>query len=138
MPISLHRFPPSVCALLTRAARQTLGSERPGGRAEINIILVSDQEIKRLNRRFRRVNRITDVISFSFSKSSKCPIIGDIYIARSRSRKQARCEAHAWDKELAYLVIHGMLHLAGYTDYTPRARQRMFVRQDALFLCLFS
>jgi probable rRNA maturation factor len=136
--INFHHFPPSVRALLAGAVRQTLLTADPSAVSagcDINFILVSDQEIKRLNRRFRRVNRITDVISFSYST---VPLSGDIYIARTRSLKQARREGHAWDKELSYLAIHGVLHLFGYTDYTPRARHRMFLLQDKIFLCLFS
>jgi probable rRNA maturation factor len=132
--VDLYHFPPSVRALLDRAVRDTIRAERGRG-AAVTLVLVADPEIKRLNRRFRTVNRITDVISFSFDRQ---PLRGDIYIARTRSQKQARRVGHAWERELAYLVIHGVLHLFGYTDYTPRARRKMFLRQDAIFQCLFS
>ena len=103
--------------------------------SEINIVLVSDKEIKKLNRKFRNVNRITDVISFKFGSK---PLTGDIYIAAKRSKWQALDAGHGWDRELAYLVIHGILHLLGYTDYTPKERRRMFKKQDKIFQCLFS
>lgn len=133
--VNLYHFPKRLSALLTQAAEDTMNAERKRARAAVSVILVSDAEIKRLNRRFRRVNRITDVISFSYSKD---PLTGDIYISKGRSQKQARRMRHSWDRELAYLVIHGVLHLFGYTDYTPRARQKMFKKQDTIFSCLFS
>lgn len=103
--------------------------------SEINVVLVSDKEIKRLNKKFRNVNRITDVISFKFGSS---PLAGDIYIARQRSKKQAKQAGHSWEKELAYLVIHGTLHLLDYEDYSARGRREMFSKQDKIFQCLFS
>ena len=77
--------------------------------------------------------------SFGLAKTAeKTPLTGDIYIAAGRSKRQAKEAGHAWDRELAYLVIHGILHLLGYTDYTTRERRRMFQKQDKVFQCLFS
>ena len=92
--------------------------------------MVSDPAIKKLNRRFRKVNRITDVISFRFSKR---PLAGDIYISKGRSQKQAAACGNTWNEELCYLVLHGMLHLFDHTDYTPLERGKMFAVQDKIF-----
>ena len=97
---------------------------------EINVVLVSDKEIKKLNKKFRDVGRITDVISFKFGSK---PVMGDIYIARNRSQKQAKKVKNSWQEELSYLVIHGILHLLDYTDYTKANRLRMFAKQDKIF-----
>ncbi|MCX5781798.1 MAG: rRNA maturation RNase YbeY [Elusimicrobia bacterium] len=98
--------------------------------ANINVVLVSDAKIKILNKNFRKVNRITDIISFKLSSS---PLEGDIYIAEQRSKKQAVQFNHDWKKELSYLVIHGILHLLDYKDYTPKDRLKMFAKQDKIF-----
>jgi probable rRNA maturation factor len=136
MRINLYQFPKEHVALLARAARATLLYEKkaalPG---EVNFILISDTAIRAMNRKYRKVHRITDVISFRFTEK---PLTGDIYISVGRSRKQAKRVGHSWEKELTYLVIHGVLHLLGYTDYTPDARAAMFRQQDAIFSCLFS
>ena len=85
------------------------------------------------------MNRIRPRVSKSgITTSGMTKVTGDIYIASKRSRLQAKDAGHGWDKELAYLVIHGILHLLGYTDYTPVARRRMFQKQDKIFKCLFS
>jgi probable rRNA maturation factor len=97
---------------------------------KINYILVSDAEIRALNKKYRNVDRVTDVISFRLSKK---PLCGDIYISRGRSKEQALEMKHSWRSELCYLVLHGTLHLFDYTDYTPREKNKMFAVQDRLF-----
>jgi probable rRNA maturation factor len=119
---------------MEKAVRATFAAENPVVSGEVNIILISDQEIKKLNRKYRKVNRITDVISFRFSPD---PVTGDIYISEGRSKKQAKAQGHGWEKELTYLTVHGILHLFNYTDYTPKARATMFRKQDAIWAGLF-
>ena len=97
-------------AVLKQAALAVLKSEKIK-KYQINFIMVSDQEIKKLNTKFRKVRRITDVISFLVVPEM---FIGDIYIAKGRSQKQAKKYANTW-QELVYLVIHGVLSV-GYTD----------------------
>lgn len=134
--ISLFGFPPRHQRLLDTAVRRVLDDRRICARAAINCILISNAAIKALNRRYRKVNRVTDVISFlvdSRVERGACALAGDIYIARGRSQKQAAACGHAWERELAYLVMHGTLHLLGYTDYTPQEKKKMFAVQDALW-----
>ncbi len=143
--INFQHFPPETEVLLRRAATAAFAAGKqqpvpdasffpcpPRGReaAEITFVMVSDREIKKLNRSYRKVNRITDIISFLNSPE---PFQGDIFIARERSRRQAAGQGHPWTHELAYLVIHGVLHLYGYTDYTPVERAKMFGVQDKVF-----
>lgn len=133
--VAVHHFPESVKALLVRAVRDTFAHEKVREPAEINLIMVSDPAIRKLNRKFRKVHRITDVISFRYTRT---PLVsGDIYISEGRSKKQARRMKHTWERELAYLTVHGILHLFDYTDYTPKERQRMFSCQDVIWEKLF-
>ena len=134
--INLFGFEPLQRRLLAAAARRTLADRKLCSRAVINFILIPDLEIKKLNGRYRKVRRITDVISFLIDhriERSDCSVSGDIYIAEGRSKKQARACGHSWERELEYLVIHGVLHLMGYTDYTPREKTKMFAIQDKLW-----
>jgi probable rRNA maturation factor len=64
--------------------------------------------------------------------------MGDIYISRKRSQRQAGKYSNTWQRELAYLIIHGILHLCGYTDYDDLSKAKMFAKQDKIFKCLFS
>ncbi len=133
--IVCHNFPAKAVPLLERAARAALAADGHDGAGEVNFILISDPDIRAMNRKFRKVNRITDVISFRYEPD---PLRGDIYIGRGRSKKQAGQQGHEWERELAYLAIHGTLHLRDHTDYTDRARKKMFRLQDSVFKCLFS
>jgi probable rRNA maturation factor len=129
--VLFHNFPESSLTLLKKAARTVLKAKagKQNG-CKINYILVSDAEIRALNKKYRNVDRVTDVISFRLSKK---PLCGDIYISRGRSKEQALEMKHSWRSELCYLVLHGTLHLFDYTDYTPREKNKMFAVQDRLF-----
>ena len=120
--------------MLKRAAGLALKAGRGSGAAEISFVMVPDAAIRKLNKRYRGVDRVTDVISFRLSEK---PLRGDIYIARGRSKKQAGENGNGWVPELCYLVLHGVLHLLNYTDYKPAERKKMFSVQDRLFKCLF-
>ncbi|MDR3113033.1 MAG: rRNA maturation RNase YbeY [Endomicrobium sp.] len=130
--INFINFQKSKSLFLKKAALAALKSEKIK-KYEINFIMVGDAEIKKLNIKYRKVRRITDVISFLVSKEF---FIGDIYISKGRSQKNAKDYGNSWDKELAYLVIHGVLHLCGYTDYDPENKAKMFAKQDKIFQCL--
>jgi probable rRNA maturation factor len=118
--------------VLKEAALTALKSEKVK-KCEINFIMVSDAEIKKLNIKYRKTRRITDVISFMVVPEL---FAGDIYISKGRSEKQAKKYGNTWLEELAYLVIHGTLHLCGYTDYDPENKTEMFAKQDKIFKCL--
>ena len=88
------------------------------------------QRIQGLNRRFRGVDRNTDVIAFRYGE--KYLWEGDIAINVAQARIQAKKMRHPTRREIRVLWIHGILHLLGYTDYEPRPRRRMFKRQNQL------
>lgn len=84
-------------------------------RGTMAIALVSDSEIQQLNRRFRGVNKPTDVLSFPGREPRvPSPELGEIAIARGVARRQAREAGHAEHVELRVLALHGLLHLLGY------------------------
>jgi probable rRNA maturation factor len=90
----------------------------------VSVALVSDAQIRELNRRYRRKNYATDVLSFPsvqppvpFNPQSAVrnpQLLGDIVVARGVARRQAREAGHAELTELKILVLHGLLHLLGY------------------------
>jgi len=92
------------------------------GKCEAGIIFTNDSYIKGLNRKYRKVNRATDVIAFpmeehrEFTPSlpfSSC-ILGDVFISAERARVQAKDFRHSIKKEITILTIHGILHLLSY------------------------
>lgn len=93
-------------------------------RGAVNVALVSDAAVRRLNRLYRRKNRPTDVLSFPAAASrgavkpaARAPFLGDIVIARGVARRQARQARHSESTELRVLALHGFLHLLGYDHH---------------------
>ena len=87
-------------------------------RGSVSIALVGDARVRELNRRYRRRDCATDVLSFPAGPDplalSPEPSLGDIVIARGVARRQARRAGHAELTELRVLALHGLLHLLGY------------------------
>jgi len=88
--------------------------------SEVSISFVDKDEIRELNRDYRNIDEPTDVLSFPLSKPAEwtdCDIptaLGDIIICTDMAREQANEYGHSFKRELGFLIIHGLLHLAGY------------------------
>lgn len=80
----------------------------------VSVLLTTDEKIKGLNRDFRRKNEATDVLSFPAAEAVRREIAGDLAISVDTARKQALEHGHALGIELKVLMLHGLLHLAGY------------------------
>jgi len=85
-----------------------------GVRGEVGILLTSNAAMRRLNRQFRKTDKSTDVLSFPASPASSGKHAGDIAIALPVAAAQARSFGHMTLDEVKLLVLHGLLHLAGY------------------------
>jgi rRNA maturation RNase YbeY len=113
------------------------------GRSGLSILLVGDRFMRRLNRRYRRKDRTTDVLAFPSavfprltSRASRLTpsSLGDVVISLPQAERQAARAGHPLDRELAVLVIHGTLHLLGY-DHERSAREaRRMARRESLVL----
>jgi probable rRNA maturation factor len=110
---------PGLAAWLARIA-----PKRAAG--EVAIALVSDARIRALNKRFRRTDAVTDVLSFpADGPMMDPPELGDIVIATGAARRQAREAGHTYAAELKVLALHGLLHLLGYDHHSPDDLGRM-------------
>lgn len=94
----------------------------------INIVFVDDEYITQLNKQYLNHNRTTDVISFRLNDDDK--IEGEIYINIEQAKRQAKEYKIRISEELNRLLIHGTLHLIGYTDTTPRTKKKMSLLED--------
>ena len=113
------------------AARALAAVGRPGSRVEI--ALVDDAEIRRLNRRFRGVGRRTDVLAFPLEGPEPAvPLLGQIVVSVEAARRQARRVGVAVALELDLLVTHGTLHLVGWDDRDPIEADLMHRRERAI------
>lgn len=95
---------------------------------EINFIFASDQDILEINKNYLKHNYFTDVITFD--NSVKDRISGDIYISLDRVVENAVHFRVETAEELARVMIHGVLHLVGYTDGEKTERESMRSRED--------
>ena len=82
---------------------------------ELSIAVVDDATMRALNRKFRRKNKTTDVLTFPGDDPSH---LGDIVISLDQARRQAADEKHSLATEIRYLVLHGILHALGYDHET--------------------
>lgn len=109
-----------------RAIRQLLSraAEAEHCRAgRLNVVLVSNARIRQLNRRFLGRDRETDVMAFPIGGD----LLGEIYVSRDQVRVQARRFGHALRPELLLLVLHGFLHLLGYSHKAMATRYRRYL-----------
>ncbi|MDI6851927.1 MAG: rRNA maturation RNase YbeY [bacterium] len=98
--------------------------------SEINVILTTDNRIKRINRTFLGKNRPTDVISFNLDE------IGEIYISVDTARKRAKEYGFDAEYEMARYCIHGLLHIVGY-DHKDKSKARLMGKKEEEYLALW-
>jgi probable rRNA maturation factor len=87
-------------------------------RGMVSVLLTTDGAMRRLNRTFRGKNKATDVLSFPAGEASRGEVAGDLAISIPTARKQAAEQGHSLSAEVKVLMLHGMLHLAGYDHET--------------------
>lgn len=105
--------------------------------AIFSIIFVDEEFIHNMNRDYRGIDRVTDVISFAFEDNEDIEfadfrVLGDIYICIPRMKEQAIEYGHSEKRELAFLTVHGMLHLLGYDHQTKEEEKVMFDLQEMI------
>lgn len=95
---------------------------------EVDILLTSDAELRRLNRRFRGKNKATDVLSFPTETMpglpEACRHAGDLAISLHTAARQAAAHGHTLATEVRVLLLHGLLHLAGMDHETDKGEMR--------------
>ncbi len=132
MPISVASRPrlPGVAAPLRAlvAAALAVVQRRPG---EIAVVLSDDATLRALNRRWRGIDRATDVLSFPYAERRDRRIDGDLAISLERMTEHAKRYRVTRGRELARLVVHGALHLAGLDHHRPSERVHMRRREQS-------
>ena len=105
----------------------------------VSVSLVDNKYIHRINKKYRHIDRPTDVISFAFldDKNEKelkgGPInLGEIIISFEKAEEQANEYGHSLKREMVFLFVHGMLHLLGYDHMTEADEKEMFKLQDKI------
>lgn len=127
-------------ALLESCIKHAAQLEKvPAG--EVSVTLVDDETIHKMNKQYRQIDRPTDVLSFPMMDErdegwpqyeEMLPLLGDIVISVPRAIEQAEEYGHSLERELGFLVTHGMLHLVGYDHDNEEAESVMIHKQEGV------
>lgn len=125
-------------ALVDLAERVMSGEELPEGTG-LAVVFVDDPEIQRLNRVFLGFDEPTDVLSFPDSEEfvqarEAPPYLGDVAISLPTAIRQSRAAAHGLDREVAHLLVHGILHLCGYDHVAGGEEERRMREREEHYL----
>lgn len=114
--------------------------------AEVSLVVTDDRRLRELNREYRGVDRATDVLSFplyegeelreALARREEPLVLGDIVISIERAASQGREYGHGLRRELAFLALHGLLHLLGYDHETDAERTAMRTREERILSAL--
>ena len=105
------------------------------GDGEFNVIIVTSDFIHNLNKEYRNIDRVTDVISFALEDDKTFNldgyrVLGDIYICLDKVKSQALEYGHSFKREVSFLAVHGLLHLLGYDHMEKEEEKIMFAKQE--------
>lgn len=103
----------------------------------VSFVFVDNKRIREINKEYRNIDRVTDVISFAFMDEDINPNTdytnyGEIYISLDKTLSQSLEYGHSFDRELCFLTVHGLLHLLGYDHMTKEQEEVMFKLQDEI------
>ena len=131
----LDGLPQEAEHLIRRAVALALKKNNASG--DVCVLITDAEEIQRLNACYRSIDRVTDVLTFPAweGDSILCPpdgYLGDIAICLERAQEQAEEYGHSLERELAFLSVHGALHLLGYDHMQPDDEQKMLAMQDEI------
>lgn len=130
------KLPTGTRLLIRKACAATLIEENFNEAAEVNVTIVSDEEIKAINKKFRDIDNSTDVLSFPLGENGVYDInpennafmLGDVVISIEHAINQGELYGHGFEREVAFLTIHSMLHLLGY-DHVNGGIEKTIMRE---------
>jgi len=96
----------------------------------VNVILCDDAKQRELNRNFRKLDHVTDVLSFVWDEPA---FLGEIYIAEGQVKKQAPLYGNTYYRELKRVLVHGLLHLCGY-DHNNKTERKVMREREFFYL----
>ncbi|MBO5244751.1 MAG: rRNA maturation RNase YbeY [Selenomonadales bacterium] len=111
---------------------------------EVSLMFTDDETIHEMNREYRGIDRPTDVLSFALEEGEEEEIyggpeenlLGDIIISVETAVRQAEEYGHSVEREMAFLALHGMLHLLGYDHMEEEERREMRAQEEAILASL--
>jgi len=127
-------------AWLRKTARAALNAEHAGRRAEVGLVVTGQAKIRELNKRYLDEDAPTDVLSFPMTQSPGSFVnppdgaiqLGEVVISYPQAAEQAAERGHPVEKEVALLIVHGILHLLGYDHDIPSRKKKMVARESTI------
>lgn len=134
-------------ALVEQVVEKVLDFEECEEEYEVSISFVDNEEMKSLNKEYRGIDRETDVLSFPMLEFTEEELeeeeeeaeyideeiaLGDIVISMEKALEQSEEYGHSFNRELAFLLVHGMLHLLGYDHEEETGEKEMFDKQETI------
>lgn len=131
-------------AIIEKVVQAVLEEENVLRELDVNITITNNEEIHKINKEYRNVDRPTDVLSFPMFSREEIPtlkenanndveeILGDIIISIPKVKEQAEEYGHSFTRELAYLTTHGMLHLLGYDHMIDEEKEEMRAKEEKI------
>ncbi len=109
----------------------------------ISLTLTNNENIKKINSKFRNINKETDVLSFPMfekkeiekileSTSTHTEVLGDIIISIPKVTEQAKEYGHSFERELSYMLVHGFYHLMGYDHINSDEKEQMRIKEETV------
>lgn len=131
---------------LTLVLEEALSGRKVGAGLEVGLTITTDEGIGELNERYRKVDAITDVLSFPMLEyerpeeaADRFPLppgkplsLGDIVLSYPRAVEQAHIYGHSLERELAFLAVHGAMHLLGYDHESAEGERQMRAEEEAV------
>lgn len=127
--------------IISDVIKYALTLENINSKPEISVCFVDNDKIKNLNKKFRSIDKETDVLSFPMIEFNNQPkdvlikkniLLGDIVISLPKAFEQAKEYGHTIEREIAFLTAHGILHLLGYDHINPGDEKIMFEKQEII------
>ncbi len=130
------KLPTGTRLLIRKSCIATLKAEGFNQPAEVDVSIVTDEDIKELNAQFRQIDAATDVLSFPLGENGEydknpetgAMMLGDIVISVEHAMHQADLYGHGIEREIAFLTVHSMLHLLGY-DHVNGGLEQTIMRE---------
>jgi len=136
-----YNFDKSQTDILNNVIEEALRYENFPNNVEISVTIVTNEEIQKINSKYRGIDNPTDVLSFPMidfeggekaNASEKTIILGDIVISIEKALVQAKEYNHSIERELGFLTAHSMLHLMGYDHMDAESEEIMFSKQKKI------
>lgn len=134
------RIPSGLRMLIRRACIAVLREEKFQGDAEVSVTFVDNDQIRRLNAKFRDKDSATDVLSFPMGEngeydlnpSTGAKLLGDVVLSMEKAAEQAQEYEHSFEREVCYLTVHSMLHLLGYDHMNSEEKAVMRMKEETV------